>query len=107
MGPIHRKFCLGGYGKVYRAMVNLTPVAIKVLDCQGLQGMREFHNEVRMLAAIRHPHVVKLLGYAAEGQLQCLVYELMAQGNLEEVLAGSKVREDEHGSEGCSSITTC
>jgi len=43
--------------------------------------------QVRLLAGIRHPHVVRLLGYAAEGQTQCLVYELMARGNLEESLA--------------------
>ena len=35
-----------GFGKVFQAMVNLTPVAIKVLDHEGLQGIREFHNEV-------------------------------------------------------------
>ncbi|KAG1679318.1 hypothetical protein FOA52_009350 [Chlamydomonas sp. UWO 241] len=78
----------GGFGKVYRAMVNLTPVAIKVLDHEGLQGLREFHNEMRLLCSIRHPNIVRLLGYAAEGHTQCLVYELMAHGNLEEVLAG-------------------
>eukprot|EP00955_Chlamydomonas_euryale_P001926 21553-Chlamydomonas_euryale.AAC.1 len=43
---------------------------------------------MRLLCSIRHPNVVRLLGYAAEGQAQCLVYELMACGNLEEVLAG-------------------
>jgi serine/threonine protein kinase len=89
-GGFH-KICLigeGGFGKVYHAMVNLTPVAIKVLDHEGLQGMREFHNEMRLLASIRHPHVVQLLGYAAEGQTQCLVYELMARGSLEDILVG-------------------
>jgi len=73
---------------VYRAMVNLTPIAIKVLDHQGLQGLNEFHNEMRLSSSIRHPHIVRLLGYAAEGNTQCLVYELMARGNLEEALAG-------------------
>jgi hypothetical protein len=76
-----------GFGKVYRAMVYLTPVAIKVLDHEGLQGLCEFHNEMRLLCSIRHPNVVRLLGYSAEGQTQCLVYELMAGGNLEESLA--------------------
>ncbi|KAL6758063.1 protein kinase [Haematococcus lacustris] len=56
----------GGFGKVYRAMVNLTPVAIKVLDHEGLQGLREFHNEMKILAGLYHPHIVGLLGYAAE-----------------------------------------
>lgn len=62
-----------------------------MLDHEGLQGLREFHNEMRLLCSIRHPNVVRLLGYAAEGQTQCLVYELMSRGNLEDVLAGKQV----------------
>ncbi|KAG2499090.1 hypothetical protein HYH03_003273 [Edaphochlamys debaryana] len=109
-GGFH-KLCLigeGGFGKVYRAMINYTPVAIKVLDRQGLQGMAEFLNEVRLARSIQHPHVVRLLGFtgdapgsgggavggggggaaggAAKGGTQCLVYELLTNGNLEERL---------------------
>ncbi|KAG2453662.1 hypothetical protein HYH02_001875 [Chlamydomonas schloesseri] len=98
-GGFH-KLCLigeGGFGKVYRAMINYTPVAIKVLDKQGLQGMAEFLNEVRLARSIQHPHVVRLLGFtgdAAKGAsrgseasgTQCLVYELLTNGNLEDRL---------------------
>jgi serine/threonine protein kinase len=62
--------------------------------------MREFHNEMRLLASIRHPHVVQLLGYAAEGQTQCLVYELMARGSLEDILVGKvMVTSSDHSTE--------
>ncbi|KAF5834679.1 protein kinase [Dunaliella salina] len=89
----------GGFGKVFRAMVHLTPVAIKVLDHEGLQGLREFQNEMTILAGLQHPHIVRLLGYTAEGPgessvpskdgegIQALVYELMARGSLDEHLA--------------------
>eukprot|EP00798_Chlamydomonas_sp_ICE-L_P025110 gene25110-10751_t len=92
-GGFHQICCVGegGFGKVYRAMVNLTPVAIKVLDHSGLQGMKEFHNEMRLSASIQHQHVIRLLGYAAEGRYQCLVYELMANGNLEDIVATRSV----------------
>lgn len=63
----------------------------QVLDHGGLQGLKEFHNEMALSRSIQHPHVVRLLGYAAEGGTQCLVYELMSQGNLEDRLA-CKVR---------------
>ncbi|MEW5299546.1 MAG: hypothetical protein WDW36_002551 [Sanguina aurantia] len=88
-GGFHR-ICLigeGGFGAVYRAMVGLAPVAVKVLDHGGMQGLKEFHNEMALSRSIQHPHVVRLLGYAAEGGTQCLVYELMSQGNLEDRLA--------------------
>lgn len=77
----------GGFGRVYRAMVNLTPVAIKVLDRSGLQGMEEFQNELRLLSSLEHPHVVRLLGYSMEPTTTCLVYELMPHGNVEDRLA--------------------
>lgn len=77
----------GGFGRVYRAMIDLTPVAVKVLDHGGLQGMDEFNNELHLLSALQHPHLVRLLGYCMEGATQCLVYELMAYGNLEDALA--------------------
>ena len=62
------------------------PLACQVLDHAGLQGLREFHNEMQLSCSIQHPSVVKLLGYAHEGSCQCLVYELMAHGNLEDRL---------------------
>ncbi|KAL6197603.1 hypothetical protein ACLB2K_033210 [Fragaria x ananassa] len=64
----------GGFGKV---------VAVKKLDRKGLQGRREFCAEVIMLSLVRHPNLVNLVGYCAEGEQRLLVYEYMANGSLE------------------------
>ena len=37
----------GGYGPVYRAILQHTPVAIKVLKSDASQGLKQFQQEVR------------------------------------------------------------
>ena len=73
----------GGFGRVYRAMLGMAPVAIKVLDQESMQGQQEFSNEIS-LAELSHPHLVTLKGFCREPP--CLLYELMSRGNLEEAL---------------------
>lgn len=41
-----RKIGEGGYGPVYKATLDHTPVAIKVLRPDASQGLRQFHQEV-------------------------------------------------------------
>ncbi|CAK7356892.1 unnamed protein product [Dovyalis caffra] len=74
----------GGYGPVYKATLDHTPVAIKVLRPDLSQGQRQFHNEVQVLSNMRHPHMVILLGACPE--YGCLVYEHMEKGSLEDCL---------------------
>ncbi|XP_057781702.1 probable serine/threonine-protein kinase PBL5 isoform X2 [Salvia miltiorrhiza] len=75
---------------VYRMIV-----AIKQLDRNGSQGIREFVAEVLTLSNAEHPNLVKLIGYCAEGDQRLLVYEYMPLGSLEDLLhdiyPGSKV----------------
>lgn len=63
-------------------------MAVKKLDRKGLQGRREFCAEVIMLSLVRHPNLVNLVGYCAEGEQRLLVYEYMANGSLENHLLG-------------------
>jgi Protein tyrosine and serine/threonine kinase len=42
--------------------------------------------EVIFLGQLRHPHLVKLIGYCYEDQHRLLVYEYMARGSLEKHL---------------------
>lgn len=63
-------------------------VAIKQLDPDGLQGIREFVVEVLTLSMADHPNLVKLIGYCAEGEQRLLVYEYMPLGSLEDHLHG-------------------
>ena len=64
-------------------------VAIKKLDHNGLQGMREFIVEVVTLGLADHPNLVKLIGFCAEGEQRLLVYEFMPLGSLEDHLHGT------------------
>ncbi|KAI3770281.1 hypothetical protein L6452_01408 [Arctium lappa] len=64
-------------------------VAIKKLDPDGLQGIREFVVEVLTLSMADHPNLVKLIGYCAEGEERLLVYEYMSLGSLEDHLHGN------------------
>lgn len=63
-------------------------VAIKQLDHNGCQGVREFVVEVVTLGMADHPNLVKLLGYCIEGNQRLLVYEFMPLGSLEDHLHG-------------------
>ncbi|KAL5082438.1 hypothetical protein RYX36_010859 [Vicia faba] len=75
----------GGFGKVYKGNIEKINqvVAIKQLDPNGLQGIREFVVEVLTLSLADHPNLVKLLGFCAEGEQRLLVYEYMPLGSLE------------------------
>ncbi|VAH61275.1 unnamed protein product [Triticum turgidum subsp. durum] len=74
----------GGYGPVYSASLDHTPVAVKVLRPDAQQGRKQFQQEVEVLSCIRHPNMVLLLGACPE--YGCLVYEYMENGSLEDRL---------------------
>ncbi|KAJ4769824.1 hypothetical protein LUZ62_054081 [Rhynchospora pubera] len=74
----------GGYGPVYKAVLDHTQVAIKVLRPDASQGRKQFQQEVEVLSCIRHPNMVLLLGACPE--YGCLVYEYMDYGSLEDRL---------------------
>ncbi|KAG0457734.1 hypothetical protein HPP92_022891 [Vanilla planifolia] len=75
----------GGFGTVYKGYIDENvrvglkslPVAVKVLNKQGLQGHREWLTEVNFLGQLRHPNLVKLIGYCCEDDHRLLVYEFM------------------------------
>ena len=81
----------GGMGKVYEAAERLTerPVALKVLRpelSQSVEGRRMFLNEMRILAQLEHPSVVRsLASFEADGQL-VMVLELLEGRTLRQEL---------------------
>ncbi|KAG9134685.1 hypothetical protein Leryth_001015 [Lithospermum erythrorhizon] len=74
----------GGYGPVYKGYLDHTPVAIKVLHPDAIQGQSQFQQEVDVLSCMRHPNMVLLLG--ACPTYGCLIYEYMANGSLDDCL---------------------
>nr|GMD64974.1 U-box domain-containing protein 33 [Ipomoea batatas] len=72
----------GGYGSVYRGMLCHTPVAIKILNPESIQGSSEFQQEVNILSKVRHPNLVTLIGACPE--TSTLVYEYLPNGNLDD-----------------------
>ncbi|TXG68465.1 hypothetical protein EZV62_003400 [Acer yangbiense] len=74
----------GGYGPVYRGILDHTSVAIKILRPDLSQGLKQFKQEIDVLGSMRHPNMVLLLGACPE--YGCLVYEYMENGSLEDRL---------------------
>lgn len=96
----------GSYGPVYKATIDHTPVAIKILKSDISEGLKQFQQEVltfshpklpslvifhlvfqqqvEVLSRMRHPNMVLLLGACPENG--CLVYEYMENGCLEDRL---------------------
>ncbi|KAJ4746674.1 U-box domain-containing protein kinase family protein [Rhynchospora pubera] len=75
----------GGFGSVYKGLLRNTPVAVKLLHQDGMQGISEFHQEIKVLTKVRHPNLVTLIGSCSEAC--ALVYEYLPNGSLEDRLA--------------------
>ncbi|RHN39196.1 putative transferase, protein kinase RLK-Pelle-LRR-I-1 family [Medicago truncatula] len=79
----------GGFGKVYFGILqDQTQVAVKRLSLSSMQGYKEFQSEAQLLMIVHHRNLVSLIGYCDEGEIKALVYEYMANGNLQQHLQG-------------------
>jgi hypothetical protein len=79
----------GGYGVVYRGVLQDSVVAVKNLHNNKGQAEKEFKVEVEAIGKVRHKNLVRLVGYCAEGARRMLVYEYVENGNLEQWLHGN------------------
>uniref|UniRef100_A0A2N9EIH4 non-specific serine/threonine protein kinase n=1 Tax=Fagus sylvatica TaxID=28930 RepID=A0A2N9EIH4_FAGSY len=78
----------GGFGKVYLGKLkDETQVAVKFLSNSSNQGYREFRAEAQLLMIVHHRNLVSLVGYCDEGEKKALIYEYMANGNLQQHLS--------------------
>ncbi|WOL20348.1 putative serine/threonine-protein kinase NAK [Canna indica] len=84
----------GGFGSVFKGWIDERTlaaskpgsgivIAVKRLNQDGLQGHREWLAEVNYLGQLRHPNLVKLIGYCLEDEHRLLVYEFLSRGSLE------------------------
>ncbi|KAM5556415.1 receptor-like cytoplasmic kinase 176 [Rosa sericea] len=90
---------VGGFGYVFKGWVDGNSstaaktgsgmlIAVKTIDQEGFQGQEEWLTEIYYLGRLRHPNLVKLLGYCFEDNHRLLVYEFMPHGSLEIHLYG-------------------
>ncbi|CAL4925940.1 unnamed protein product [Urochloa decumbens] len=80
---IHNKIGQGGFGPVYMGKLeNGQDIAVKRLSRRSTQGLREFKNEVKLIAKLQHRNLVRLLGCCIDGCERMLVYEYMHNRSL-------------------------
>ncbi|KAL5583297.1 hypothetical protein UlMin_015739 [Ulmus minor] len=74
----------GGYGPVYKGKFpGGQEIAIKRLSSGSGQGLKEFKNEVVLIARLQHRNLVRLRGYCIEGDEKFLLYEYMPNKSLD------------------------
>ncbi|KAF2289272.1 hypothetical protein GH714_033662 [Hevea brasiliensis] len=78
----------GGFGRVYRGILPFSNVqiAVKRISHDSSQGMREFVAEIATIGRLRHPNLVRLLGYCRRKNELFLVYDYMPNGSLDKFL---------------------
>ncbi|XP_010536654.1 PREDICTED: L-type lectin-domain containing receptor kinase V.4-like [Tarenaya hassleriana] len=78
----------GGFGQVYKGTLPGTDaeIAVKRISHNSKQGMREFLAEISTIGRLRHPSLVRLLGYCRHQSLLYLIYDFMPNGSLDKFL---------------------
>ncbi|PQQ14808.1 G-type lectin S-receptor-like serine/threonine-protein kinase [Prunus yedoensis var. nudiflora] len=79
----------GGFGPVYKGtLIGGKEIAVKRLSKDSRQGLREFKNEVILIARLQHRNLVKLLGCCIQEDEKILIYEFMPNGSLDFFIFG-------------------
>ncbi|KAF3774417.1 putative cysteine-rich receptor-like protein kinase 35 [Nymphaea thermarum] len=78
-----------GYGPVYKGKLpSGQEVAVKRLSGRTGQGLKEFRNEVELIAKLQHTNLVRLVGCCLENEEMILIYEYMPNKSLDFILEG-------------------
>lgn len=73
----------GGFGRVYKGTLsNNTEIAVKCVNHDSKQGLREFMAEISSMGRLQHKNLVQMRGWCRKGNELMLVYDYMPNGSL-------------------------
>lgn len=73
----------GGFGRVYKGTLpNNSEVAVKCVNHDSKQGLREFMAEISSMGRLQHKNLVQMRGWCRRGNELLLVYDYMPNGSL-------------------------
>ncbi|KDP31035.1 hypothetical protein JCGZ_11411 [Jatropha curcas] len=74
----------GGFGKVYKGnLPNDTEIAVKCVNHDSKQGLREFMAEISSMGRLQHKNLVQMRGWCRKSNELMLVYDYMSNGSLD------------------------
>ncbi|XVF27763.1 hypothetical protein REPUB_Repub14bG0136800 [Reevesia pubescens] len=77
----------GGFGSVYKGVLfNGKEIAVKRLSKYSGQGVKEFKNEIVLMAKLQHRNLVRMLGCCIEGEEKMLIYEYLPNKSLDSII---------------------
>ncbi|CDF41271.1 Serine/threonine protein kinase [Chondrus crispus] len=84
------------FGAVNEGKLNGTKVAVKTIQRDGnpnaSTGIDAFKKEAELNCQLRHPNIVLFMGISVQPTKVCIVTELMARGNVRDLLVGIKAK---------------
>ncbi|CAM6102637.1 unnamed protein product [Calypogeia fissa] len=77
-----------GFGDVYRGVLPSSgiPVTVKKFDDDSTPALEEFWTEIFIASRLKHPNLIRLLGWCEDRKKHLLVYDLMPKGTLADLL---------------------
>jgi len=81
----------GNFGEVYKAYWRGAEIAVKKLPAHNMtdQFLKDFHKEVSLMRALRHPNVIQFLGSCTVVPDICICTEYMPRGSLYKIFTRS------------------
>lgn len=72
----------GTLGTVYKGAFSGVLVAVRKLSTESAALLSDFKQEMAILSSLKHPNLVRIMGFAEQGIGKYIVYEFVANGSL-------------------------